>query len=153
MRYCSDVDDTLLWNGANKCNSIHAEQGPDFPTVLQGWRLRREWEAHLRVFCGEWRSLSPDDPDDPYPATMNGCANQRFLIRWRSIGGAPVRFGCGTVAGNIGTIVENELSAPAVCGWAELHGCGWPLWQFVEQKNGGNLGDIAVAVQSWIASA
>jgi hypothetical protein len=153
MHYCPAVDDVLLWNRANVGNLIHAGQGPDFPLVLPGWRLRKEWDDHLRAFRNEWRSLRPNDPDNPYPATMNGCGNQRFLIRWRSISGVPVRFGCGTVAGDIGTIVEDELPVPAERGWAELHGCGWPLWQYIEQDGGGHLGDIAVALQQWTAAA
>ncbi|MDT5119581.1 MAG: hypothetical protein QOE30_5320 [Mycobacterium sp.] len=84
---------------------------------------------------------------------MNGCGNHRFLIRWRSISGMPIRFACGTVANDIGTLVERELPTPAHFGWAELHGCGWPLWRYVQQENGGTLGDVAVAIQHWLASA
>jgi hypothetical protein len=144
----------IKWSPSNNGNEIYGGHLPMFPDVLPGWRLEREWRRTVRAFTDSWTSLRTADDQffHEYPATMNGCGNHRFRIRWRSIGGEPVRFACGTIAGGIGTIVEKELANPEVQGWAQLHGCGWPLWRYITQDNGSNLGDIAVEVQHWEAA-
>lgn len=129
----------------------HAGQGPAFPAELTGWKAGDEWDGGLRA-SGDWVSLCSGDQcgDMSYPATMNGCANQRFLLRWRTNDGAPVHFGYGTVAADIGTLVEGQLPQPASIGWAELHGCGWPLWRTTGSNS---LSDVTVAVQVWYPAA
>jgi hypothetical protein len=141
------------WTNSGTDDTLHAGQGPEFPTKLVGWQLQAEWADGTRAFTGSWSSLCGEEAcPHRYPATMNGCANQRFLIRWRSLGG-PVLFAYGEVTGDVGTIADQQLAKPTDRGWAELTGCSWPLWQYVAQDNGSNLGDIAVAVQHWQAAA
>ncbi|MGN9763771.1 hypothetical protein ACTMS2_01195 [Micromonospora sp. SD12] len=143
----------VKWSPTNIGNDIHGGQVPIFPDVLPGWRLVREWRATVRAFADQWASLRTADGEffSEYPATMNGCSNHRFRLRWRSIDGVPVRFACGTVASDVGTLVEEELPEPTAQGWAQLHGCGWPLWRYVLQRDGSNLGDIVVEIQHWEA--
>src|SRR5690349_6484568 len=72
------------WSTAGTTNTIHTGPGPAFPATLPGWQLADEWTDGARVFA-DWVSLCTGGTcPHPYPATMNGCANQRFLIRWRT---------------------------------------------------------------------
>ncbi|TDC81266.1 hypothetical protein E1193_15245 [Micromonospora sp. KC606] len=144
----------IKWSTTKIGNEIHGGEVPIFPDVLPGWRLEREWRATVRAFADQWVSLRTANGEffREYPATMNGCGNHRFRLRWRSISGGPVRFACGTVGSDIGTIVEHELPEPVAQGWAQLHGCGWPLWRYMVQRDGSNLGDITVEVQHWEAA-
>lgn len=134
---------------------IHSGKGPVFPTALDGWKLEREFDTMVRAFTDRWVSLCGKEVCEPrYPATMNGCADQYFLVRWRSINQVPIRFGWALSNPEVEPLpLEQELSQPAVAGWASLYGCGWPVWQYVEQPNGGTLGDVAVAVQVWVPMA
>ncbi len=139
------------WNTVGTSNSMLAGQGPPFPADLNGWQRQREWTEITRAFTGQWTSVCGSDAcPNPYPATMNGCADQRFLIRWRSLGD-PVLFAYGDVSGTTNPIVEQQMSAPAQQGWAELTGCLWPLWQY-QSGLPSTLGDIAVSVQHWTAA-
>ncbi|MEU4426192.1 hypothetical protein AB0F81_36695 [Actinoplanes sp. NPDC024001] len=138
------------WTDEASTNTLHSGQGPDFPDTLAGWQLADQWADQTRVF-GEWTSLcAGDDCAHSYPATMNGCANQRFLLRWRSNGGEKLTFAHGTMAGDIGTLAEEQLTEPVSIGWAELHGCGWPLWKHSD-PNG--VTDVTVSVQQWTPTA
>jgi len=143
---------TAGWTGGDATDVIHAGSGPNFPGELAGWQKQREWSETSRAFTGQWTSVCGSDVcDNPYPATMNGCAGQRFLVRWRSLGD-PVQFAYGEVTGDVGTVVEKQLAKPADRGWAELSGCSWPLWQY-SSGHPSTLGDIAVTVQQWAAAA
>ncbi|GIE25971.1 hypothetical protein Ahu01nite_090730 [Winogradskya humida] len=139
------------WGADGTGNHIHAATGPAFPARLAGWRLAGEWHDSVRV-SGTWTSLCGDPVCEPrFPATMNGCGNQRFLLRWRTVGNTTVDFGDGTVAADIGTLADEQLAEPTNTGWAELHGCGWPLWRTHDAPN--NLVDIAVTLQQWVPTA
>ena len=139
---------TATWSTGITSDTLHAGQGPAFPDKLDGWQQQRDWTEITRAFTGQWTSVCGSNTcNDPYPATMNGCANQRFLIRWRSLND-PVLFAYGEVTGDIGTIAEKQLTEPATQGWAELTGCSWPLWQYTD-GHPSTLGDITVAVQQW----
>lgn len=124
----------------------------DLPDRFPGWVLDKQWSTLVRAFTDSWTSVSIADRLDLYPASMSGCASHRFLVRWRSITEVPVRFAVGVLTGDVGTIVEEELVEPTVEGWAQLHGCDWPLWQYVQQPSGSNLGDVAVELQHWHVS-
>lgn len=140
--------DTPTWTTGGTADSIHGGQGPEFPDDLDGWQQQNEWTETTRAFGGQWTSVCGSAAcADPYPATMNGCASQRFLVRWRSLNGV-VLFAYGEVTGDVGTVVEKQLAKPAQQGWAELTGCSWPLWQY-PPGHPSTLGDIAVSVQRW----
>jgi hypothetical protein len=140
------------WTSGPATTAIHAGEGPAFPDDLKGWQRQREWTETTRAFTDQWASVCGSDTcTNPYPATMNGCAQQKFLVRWRSLDD-PVLFGYGEVTGDVGTVVEDHLSAAAAQGWAELSGCSWPLWQYSAGKPS-TLGDVAVSVQQWTPTA
>lgn len=53
---------------------------PDFPSALEGWRLVDSWSVMPRAFIGMWSDL-PGPNFKTFPATMNGCDSQLFLVR------------------------------------------------------------------------
>ncbi|WP_157411647.1 hypothetical protein [Actinoplanes rectilineatus] len=136
------------WSDSGTTNLILSGQGPAFPQTLVGWELQHEWTETTRAFTGQWSSVCGSDAcTNPYPATMNGCSNQRFLVRWRSLND-PVLFAYGEVTGSVDTVVEDRLNEAAQKGWAELAGCSWPLWQY-PPGHPSTLGDVVVGVQHW----
>ena len=77
---------------------------------------------------------------------MNGCDQQRFYIRWRSL--------------NPSALVESTfLSAPDLivinkpvrgeAGWMSGYGCGQPGFRLVSSRDGSTLADIIVEVERW----
>ncbi|MEV4351704.1 hypothetical protein AB0J83_45175 [Actinoplanes sp. NPDC049596] len=110
-----------------------------------------EWTETTHVFGDRTSLCNTATCPHPYLATMNGCANQRFLIRWRSTDAQQkVTFAHGTVAGDIGTIAEKQFTQPTDTGWAEPNCCGWPLWKTLGPNA---IADVAVSIQQWTPTA
>ena len=77
---------------------------------------------------------------------MNGCDEQRFLVRWRSIGTAPtIDAGLADAGDGVGTTVTDTA------GWMAFDGCEHPIVRFHGSTS--ELGDVAVSVQQYTASA
>ncbi len=92
----------------------------------------------------------PPEPADgrpeQFPSTTNGCDNQRFLVRWRSVSSdadVAARWNQSDVKFGTPTVGEG--------GWFDLDGCAWPEVRLENAKPGGStLTDVAVRVQRWI---
>lgn len=123
---------------------------PAFPTEVAGYELSYEDKVTSRAFEGSTREVSD------LPATMNGCGQQRFYVRWRSLatgytleatwvyqameaGGEPVLESAGgTASGN--------------AGWMSSYGCTQPGFRLIESPGPGNLTDVVVEYQVWKAA-
>nr|WP_240742261.1 hypothetical protein [Micromonospora zingiberis] len=115
---------------------------PAWPDHLDGYRLLREESGSVRVFAGQGLATVVD-----FPATMNGCAHQRFCIRWRTLGGQSVAASLVSMP----DLITIEPAAYGHSGWMASHGCGQPAWELVQEDN--SLVDVQIAWQVWVPSA
>lgn len=128
--------------------TIGTAPSPAFPTTLTGWRLDTAWNARVRVFA-----QSGGDPGNgtrisgpgyaAFPATMNGCNNQRFLVRWRAISDAIIDAFWLDGAGHPSQIVS------ANAGWMGVGGCQVPALHLSNSNPANSLSDVTVDVQRW----
>lgn len=123
---------------------------PQFPASLPGYAdVADQWTATTRAFDSEWSPASAADPAQPFPTTMNGCGEQRFLVRWRSTNpDVPIRTGyTRAIIETEGTVLEYEESA-ATSGWMSLDGCATPLFRAdPPTTSSATLADVVVQVR------
>lgn len=128
---------------ASTINEVSVSSGtPEWPQTFTGYRFDREGSAGLRLFSGKDITVITD-----FPATMNGCAHQRFFIRWRSLGDRSVE---ASLVSTPDLITVHE-AVTGSSGWMASHGCGQPAWKFLEDEN--SMADIQVNWQVWVPSA
>lgn len=120
---------------------------PQFPVELVGWRLVEQWDPPMRAFTGQWSAVAASD-GSTFPATMNGCATSRFLVRWRALNPAvEVTARWVDAAGGASSNSSGES------GWMVADGCHTPeLGLTQDGADGSTLTDIAVSVQHWSAA-
>jgi len=126
------------------------EPAPAFPPALPGWKLTSVWTQTTRAFTGQWRPLAGPRGVD-YPATMNGCSQQRFLVRYRVLNENTTVIPGWThspPANNQGA--PEPTVTPAHSGWLALNGCQVPMFTFgVTDDSNTNLADVAVEIQRY----
>jgi serine/threonine protein kinase len=122
------------------------EARPPFPQEVSGYSLDDENRESVRVFTGDkqWQTL------EDFPATMNGCDEQRFYVRWRSLDpSAEVE---ATWLSDDGSVVLTKaVRGPA--GWQSSDGCGQPGFRLHKSRSGSTLTDVVIEVQRWTASS
>lgn len=118
---------------------------PPFPTAATGYSFSRSVQTTVRAFEGtKWATVTD------FPATMNGCDQQRFYIRWRSLN--PSAAIQATFVSSPDDIV---LDAPVTgtAGWQSGYGCGQPAFRLSSTaSDGSTLADVVVEYQVWTAS-
>jgi hypothetical protein len=121
------------------------EARPAFPDEVSGYSLDDEDRATLRVFTGgkQWQTL------EDFPATMNGCDEQRFHVRWRSLD--PTADVEATWLNYDGSVENKAVRGSA--GWQSSFGCSQPAFRLHSSGNGSTLTDVVVDVQRWEASS
>ncbi|GGS58110.1 hypothetical protein GCM10010171_61500 [Actinokineospora fastidiosa] len=115
---------------------------PVFPLAITGYSLAQEWRDTLRTFEGdtEWSILYE------FPASMNGCAHRRIVIRWRAAySGATIK--SALLSYDASVVFEGPESG--VSGWMASYGCAQPGFQLESLPGEGNLVDVVVEVQVW----
>jgi hypothetical protein len=122
------------------------QERPAFPEEVPGYSLADEDSETLRVFTGEkqWQGL------DGFPATMNGCSQQRFYVRWRSLD--PTAEVEATWAGSDGSLIESKV-VRGTAGWQSNFGCSQPAFRLHSSGGRSTLTDVVVDVQRWAASS
>ncbi|MBQ0905783.1 hypothetical protein [Micromonospora sp. U21] len=124
-------------------NKVSApSESPAWPEHFDGYRLLREESGSVRVFGGQGLATVMG-----FPATMNGCAHQRFFIRWRTLGGQSVAASLVSVP----DLITVEPAAYGSSGWMSSDGCGQPAWELIHDDN--SLVDVQLAWQVWIPTA
>ncbi|GIG93168.1 hypothetical protein [Plantactinospora endophytica] len=116
---------------------------PDWPQSFPGYNLGVQGNTTVRVFGGEGGLATIPG----FPATMNGCAHQRFLIRWRSLGDVPIAASLVSAP----DLITVEPAAYGTAGWMSSHGCGQPAWGIVHDDS--RIEDISVTWQVWVPTA
>ncbi|MCK0517646.1 hypothetical protein [Williamsia sp. DF01-3] len=134
------------WAESQQVDLIETGDPPEFPTRLEQWALQQTWDATPRAFKGQETAV-PGPGFTKFPATMNGCDNQRFLVRWRVLN--PDATVVASLADVNGTVVNNATGS---AGRMDLDGCLTPQFEFAESGDASNLTDITVAVQQWSPS-
>jgi hypothetical protein len=111
---------------------------------VRGYSLADENRETVRVFDDEqWQLL------EQFPATMNGCDQQRFYIRWRSLD--PTAEVEATWVSSDGSEIENK-AVRGSAGWQSNYGCSQPAFRLRKSGSGSTLDDVVVDVQRWQAS-
>ena len=121
-----------------------AAPSPEFPATLPMWEMDSNWADTPRAFTGTaWTAVSGPN-GEAFPSTMNGCDNQRFLVRWRAVNStAQVAARWGQSGVNFGQPIL------ANAGWLDLDGCARPEFQLQADPGGSTLTDVTVRVQRW----
>ncbi|WP_199515978.1 hypothetical protein [Nucisporomicrobium flavum] len=115
---------------------------PAWPRHFEGYRFLREESGGVRVFGGQGLAIMSD-----FPATMNGCAHQRFFVRWRTLGGHSVAASLVSVP----DLITVEAAAYGSSGWMSSHGCGQPAWEVIKDEQ--SLVDVVVSWQVWVPTS
>lgn len=133
----------------NSLPSPHvAEPGnrpPSFPPSVDDYALANEWRTTVRLFGHDSWSTTAD-----FPATMNGCVNQRFYVRWRVLD--PKVTVEATILDSAGRIVRTDV-ASGKAGWMASWGCGQPGLRLGARVDRGTMANVVVEVQRWKVSA
>lgn len=111
---------------------------PSWPVSYPGYRYDSEGSTSVRIFGGQGPAVV-----DGFPATMNGCAHQRFFVRWRTLGEEQVRV---QVVASPDLIPIAEV-AEGSAGWIASHGCGQPSWTIAAESQ---IVDVHVRWQRWV---
>jgi len=128
------------------------EPVPAFPPALPGWQLTAVWTQTTRAFTGQWQPVAGPRGEQDYPATMNGCSQQRFLLRYRVLDeNTTVTPGWTAPPASTQGAPEQALT-PAHSGWLALDGCQVPMFTFGVTDNSATLVDVAVEVQRYTAA-
>lgn len=132
------------WAGSELDTLGAATEAPEFPVEMDHWTLQGQWSTMPRAFTDQWSTAAGPEYDD-FPATMNGCADQRFLVRWRVVDDeVEVRAAMVDTVGG----VWKQTSGNA--GWMDLNGCYAPGFQLAgPTSDGSTLVDVAVEVQQY----
>ncbi len=149
----SKGDSTFTWPSSGNQAGTH-EPVPAFPPALPGWQLTAAWTQTTRAFTGQWRPLAGPGGEENYPATMNGCDQQRFLLRYRVLNESTTVIPGWTHSppANNPAAPEQTLT-PAHSGWLALDGCQVPMFTFdATNASSANLVDVAVEVQRYTAA-
>lgn len=126
---------------------------PAFPPTLAHWTLTGQWSDLPRAFVEADQSwtVAVGPNATSFPATMNGCDDGRFLVRWRAVdSGVSVIAAAGRPDGQMGVEgpVLKQASGPS--GWMDIDGCYAPVFRMgAALNNGQNLEDVTVQVQEY----
>lgn len=135
----SDAD----WADGPSLNIVRTGKPPAFPASLDGWRLQAQWDVTPRAFDSTWTDI-PGPDYTAFPSTMNGCDDQRFLVRWRVLDDG------ATVTAVWADDADNEHGrVVGSAGWFDLDGCEHPAIRLAQGANGSTLSDVAVSVQQY----
>ena len=131
---------------ANGADSAGASP-PEFPTQVEGYDLA--YQEALDPSRAFWQQ---PNPVWGFPATMNGCAQQRFYLRWRPLDENAQIQATWTYNGT-GTIEPDGGEATGKSGWMSSYGCTVPAFAVVGHDTytgpGNPITDVVVELQVW----
>jgi hypothetical protein len=137
---CSPFSDPW-WSHA--VDSLGVGDPPAFPDTVERWSYDAGCSDMTRAFVGENWTAASGPNYDVFPATMNGCDSQRFLVRWRSAGVA-------VQAAAVDAIGSAYKQVSGESGWMDLSGCYTPAFRLAEPtESGSTLVDVVVEVQQY----
>jgi hypothetical protein len=133
---------------------IGVAPSPPFPTALAEWRRQAAWNTLPRAFTGNaWTTVSGPSWSR-FPSTMNGCDDQRFLVRWRAVSHNAqvaarwVNSGEALPTPDVTGTAGKQVIANA--GWMDVDGCQTPQVRLVRDSSGSTLTDVTVDVQQLV---
>ena len=130
---------------------------PDFPSEVVGYRLASTETLTSRAFTGSLNQVYE------VVATMNGCANQRFYLRWRTLNQEMSVKAVWTyprlldAKGELAEPVVEEQGGSAMgkSGWMSSYGCTIPAFEVADHPYSGPgepLTDVVVELRIWTPS-
>jgi hypothetical protein len=133
---------------------IGVAPSPPFPTALAEWRRQAAWNTMPRAFTGNgWTTVSGPSWSR-FPSTMNGCDDQRFLVRWRAVSHTAqvaarwVNSGEALPTPDVTGTAGKQVIANA--GWMQIDGCQTSQFRLVRDSSGSTLTDVTVDVQQLV---
>ena len=121
------------------------QERPAFPAEVPGYSLADQNNETVRIFSDKrWQLLYE------FPATMNGCDQQRFYVRWRSLD--PTAEVEATWVSSDGSRIEDK-TVRGTAGWQANYGCSQPAFRLRKSGSRSTLDDVVVDVQRWDASS
>ena len=120
------------------------QERPAFPAEVPGYSLADQNNETVRIFSDKrWQLLYE------FPATMNGCDQQRFYVRWRSLDpSADVE--ATWLSGDGSVLLTKSVRGSA--GWQSNDGCSQPAFRLHSSGSRSTLDDVVVDVRRWTAS-
>jgi hypothetical protein len=139
------------WTG-EPIDTVATGDPPAFPQQLTHWMLVGQWSDLPRAFAGDGTWTVTVGPNaSPFPATMNGCNDGRFLVRWRAVDdGVDVLAGEARIdgQGNLDGSPWKQVNAHS--GWMDIDQCYAPVFRMAGAlADGTNLADVTVQVQEY----
>ena len=118
---------------------------------MPGYRLTATEDTSVRVFNDGMPEVIYD-----FPATMNGCDQARFVVRWRTLDANAVARFTPAYGGtpDLGIVpIEGARSKTGSKGkWVSDSQCEQPSWTFVSASGKSTLADITVEYEVWTAA-
>lgn len=142
-----EVDPAALLEGVG----IDVVEYPPVPGAPESWGnyvLDGSWDGQVRVFEGNGLEPIRGEDGQQFPATMNGCGTQTYLVTFRSIA-EPVLL----KAQLINAVGEPADSEVLNGGWMLGTNCVTPSFAFHSSTGDGNLTDVAYTVHRYIQSS
>lgn len=123
-----------------------------FPSEFPGFRLTSTHDTFVRVFDDGRPQVIYD-----FPATMNGCSQGKFVVRWRTLDpDVPVEFRPvygGTGPDNLIPVDGAESKTSEHGYWESLSSCEQPSWSMRDAgSTDSTLTDITVEYQVWTSA-
>jgi serine/threonine protein kinase len=120
------------------------QEPPAFPDEVPGYSLGDQNRETVRIFDDkQWQII------DQFPATMDGCDQHRFYVRWRSLD--PTAEVEATWVSSDGSEVAKK-SVRGSAGWQSNYGCSQPAFRLRSSDGGSTHDDVVVEVQRWNAT-
>ena len=110
-----------------------------FPSSLSGWSMTTNWQSGPRAFSNGWTPVTGID-GARFPSTMNGCSDQRFLVRWH-VANVTIDAAWVDAAGD----QHGQVNGSA--GWFDLDSCQTPIFRALASSGG--IADVSVDVQQY----
>lgn len=142
-----DVDPVALLEGAG-VDVVMAPPVPDAPEEWGDYVLDSSWDGQVRVFEGQGAEPIRGDDDELFPATMNGCGLQMYLVTFRAVA-EPVLLDAQLINA-AGEPVASEVLND---GWMLGTNCVTPSFVFESSDAEGTLTDVAYTVHRYRQSS
>lgn len=142
-----EADSVALLEGAG-FNVVMPPPVPDAPGEWGDYVLDGSWDGQVRVFEGQADEPVRGEDDGQFPATMNGCGTQMYLVTFRSVA-EPVLLDAQLINA-VGEPVASEILNG---GWMLGTNCVTPSFAFDSSTADGSLTDVAYTVYSYRQSS
>lgn len=142
-----EMDPVALLEGAG-VDVVMAPPVPDAPEEWGDFVLDGSWDGQVRVFEGQGVEPIRGDDDGTFPASMNGCGLEMYLVTFRAVSEQTL-----VDAQLINAVGEPVASEVLDGGWMLGTNCVTPSFAFESSDAEGTLTDVAYTVHRYSQSS